>query len=74
MHERKVEEMNGLILVFVLLVLTLALRVAINIIRKKKRKLEAFVEEPCEDPCETCLRWSECNGCDKNCPLRKEHE
>lgn len=23
-----------------------------------------------EDPCETCLRWWECNGVDKeNCPL-----
>lgn len=24
------------------------------------------------DPCETCLRWSECNGVDDECPLRKE--
>lgn len=29
-----------------------------------------------ESPCESCLRWSECNGVDKDCPLRKvlEHE
>ena len=26
--------------------------------------------KPKEDPCETCLRWSECNGVDKECPLR----
>lgn len=26
-----------------------------------------------DDPCETCLRWYECNGVDKeNCPLTKE--
>lgn len=26
-----------------------------------------------EDPCETCQRWYECNGVDKeNCPLWKE--
>lgn len=24
------------------------------------------------DPCESCLRWAECNGVDKDCPLRKE--
>lgn len=25
------------------------------------------------DPCETCTRWYECNGVDKeNCPLWKE--
>lgn len=62
--------MYGLILVFVLLVLTLALRVAINIIQKKKHLLEKYEEEHCE----TCLRWSECNGVDEDCPLRKEHE
>lgn len=22
-----------------------------------------------QNPCETCLRWEECNGVDKNCPL-----
>lgn len=25
-----------------------------------------------EDPCGTCLRWSECNGVDENCPWRAE--
>lgn len=25
------------------------------------------------DPCETCLRWAECNGVDKECPLRKQY-
>ena len=24
-------------------------------------------------PCETCLRWGECNGIDKQCPHRKEN-
>ena len=23
-----------------------------------------------EDPCNSCLRWSECNGVDENCPRR----
>lgn len=23
------------------------------------------------DACENCLRWEECNGVDKDCPLRK---
>lgn len=22
-----------------------------------------------QNPCETCLRWEECNGVDKECPL-----
>ena len=22
-----------------------------------------------QSPCETCLRWDECNGVDKECPL-----
>lgn len=26
-----------------------------------------------EDPCESCLRWSECNGVDEQCPHRKEN-
>ena len=25
-----------------------------------------------EDPCETCVRWYECNGVDKDYPLRRE--
>ena len=25
-----------------------------------------------KEPCATCLRWSECNGVDDDCPLRKE--
>lgn len=24
-----------------------------------------------KDPCESCLRWSECNGVDEQCPHRK---
>ena len=24
-----------------------------------------------DDPCENCLRWSECNGVDEQCPRRK---
>lgn len=27
-----------------------------------------------EEPCETCLRWSECNGVDEQCPHRKGNE
>lgn len=25
-----------------------------------------------DNPCESCLRWSECNGIDEQCPHRKE--
>lgn len=28
-------------------------------------------QEEQEDPCEKCLRWSECNGVDEDCPWRK---
>ena len=24
-----------------------------------------------DDPCDTCLRWSECNGVDTDCPLKE---
>ena len=27
-------------------------------------------EEQSADPCEKCIRWSECNGVDKDCPWR----
>ena len=27
-------------------------------------------QEEQEDPCEKCLRWSECNGVDEDCPWR----
>ena len=31
---------------------------------------EDFLQEEEESPCETCLRWEECNGVDKdNCPM-----
>ena len=26
-----------------------------------------------DEPCESCLRWSECNGVDEQCPHRKEN-
>lgn len=26
------------------------------------------------EPCETCLRWSECNGVDEECPLKRDVE
>lgn len=32
-------------------------------------------EEEAENPCGTCVRWSECNGVDKeNCPLWGENK
>lgn len=34
---------------------------------ERKAELQAA-----DDPCESCLRWSECNGVDKQCPRRKE--
>lgn len=33
--------------------------------RGEKKRKEA------EDPCDKCLRWSECNGVDEACPVRK---
>lgn len=26
-----------------------------------------------EDPCDTCVRWEECNGVDKDCPWKEEN-
>ena len=34
------------------------------------RPLDAEYQVVEEDPCDTCLRWSECNGVDEQCPLR----
>ncbi len=28
-------------------------------------------EDQEEDPCEKCLRWSECNGVDEDCPIKE---
>lgn len=28
-------------------------------------------EKAAEDPCERCLRWSECEGVDESCPVRR---
>lgn len=40
--------------------------IAIIHVRKSDHKEEAEIY----DPCETCVRWSECNGIDKDyCPL-----
>lgn len=36
------------------------------------RPLDAQYEVVEDDPCETCLRWSECNGADEQCPLRRK--
>ena len=37
---------------------------------KKSMKRPTKGASEMEDPCETCLRWWECNGVDKdNCPL-----
>lgn len=36
------------------------------------RPLDAQYEVIEDDPCETCLRWSECNGVDDQCPLRRK--
>lgn len=34
---------------------------------------ECSRQEEKEHPCETCVRWSECNGVDDDCPRRKDH-
>ena len=36
------------------------------------RPLDAEYQVVEEDPCDTCLRWSECNGVDEQCPLRRK--
>lgn len=38
----------------------------------RMRPLDAEYEIIEEDPCDTCLRWSECNGVDEGCPLRRK--
>lgn len=35
-------------------------------------KSEQEKEQTHDEPCETCVRWSECNGVDEQCPRRKE--
>jgi hypothetical protein len=35
-------------------------------------KHDEHKEQEKKDPCESCLRWSECNGVDDDCPLWKE--
>ena len=30
--------------------------------------------KPEEEPCENCLRWSECEGVDTECPLKRKTE
>ena len=35
----------------------------------RKQEKEEMKEEK-EDPCIRCLRWSECNGVDEDCPWR----
>lgn len=35
-------------------------------------KSEQEKKQAHEEPCETCVRWSECNGVDEQCPRRKE--
>lgn len=34
---------------------------------------ECSRQEEKEHPCDTCLRWSECNGVDEECPRRTDH-
>ncbi len=29
-------------------------------------------QERQKDPCDKCVRWSECNGVDDDCPLRED--
>ena len=31
-------------------------------------------QERQKDPCDSCVRWSECNGVDDDCPLLEEKE
>lgn len=43
----------------------------IALIASKALMVSKDNQEEKEDPCDSCLRWSECNGVDKACPVRK---
>ena len=61
--------MNSVIIIFLVLVVLAGLRIAslyhAETADRRRRKKK-------ENPCESCLRWDECNGVDRECPLRKE--
>lgn len=45
------------------------------VLLKRLQKLEEEVKAEPFDPCETCQRWGECNGVDReNCPLWRDHD
>ena len=60
-----------LILVFISAVIALALVFGF-IVYHELKELRSEPDEKSEhaDPCDTCVRWSECNGVDKECPRR----
>lgn len=49
----------------------LAVLVAALVILEKVTKREAK-ENTAKDYCEHCVRWSECNGVDEDCPRRSK--
>lgn len=59
--------------VAIILLLVITLLDLLGIPKQLKRiadALEQKQEKPRTDPCETCLRWSECNGVDRDdCPM-----
>ena len=64
-------------IVAMVLLLVLAAAVVLMFWVLCKAAKEEFEDAPpppkgkAEDPCESCVRWSECEGVDKDCPLRR---
>ena len=58
---------TGIVILLVGIALGILGAVLVNRPKRKKKLIPARIEE---DPCETCLRWSECNGVDPDCPKK----
>lgn len=39
---------------------------------ENRKELEEKIRQYYKSPCEDCLRWSECNGVDPDCPVRNK--
>lgn len=59
---------NLIVMVVAFMLTVVAVLVGLMLWILCKAAKDTFAEE---DPCDTCLRWSECNGVDEECPRRK---
>ena len=58
-------------MIWTLIVLALLLLTAMVVWACCKVSADCTREEEEEHPCANCLRWSECNGVDDDCPIRR---